>query len=816
MIHKGVISIQVVLVAIVSTMAITGIGLLVHNSMQYQNLVHENKKKSVTDYLVKQVDHLMESSIRDITDVSMKLQSKRHFRNALKEKNRTRLTRIVDNEFNQHIFTTGDIELQRIYVLDKDLNVLVKSSKGMTHSSDNGIMCERIIGKAEIRVASNRLKTLSMLCDDEDVAHLAILNVVGGFKSQGYLLYIVNPASLLSSLGDRMGMSAQILNPNGSVAYSTADWEESAHNDQSNYLNVYHAVNNDNRQPVLFINILHDLKEFNASLNKTKKSSLITATLIFSIALALSFLLLNAVIRALKSIKQGAKSFSKGKFETVTKTHISEFNILIDAFNGMASDISALIKKLNQAKQNSEQANQSKSVFLANMSHEIRTPMNAVLGYTQIMLRDQKLPDQYRQPLESVEKAGNHLLALIIDILDLSKIEAGAIELHPEDFSIHELIDGMSDMFEFRCKQNGLIWKLDNQLNSDGFVHGDQNKLRQVLVNFLSNAVKFTNHGGITLKVSESDGFYDFQVSDTGMGISSADMMNVLKPFQQAEAGIKKGGTGLGLAISKRQLEIMGSELHIRSQPGKGSTFSFSICLPPANNSTVSRRSNRFSSHRVLQEGALVDAIVVDDVKDNREVLSQLLRSSGIFVRTAVNGKEAIDKVKEQVPDIVFMDIRMPVMGGSEAMESIKKDYPDVICVAVTSSVLYHERARYLENGFDDLIGKPFPYDKVIDCMEKLLDVSFVVDKTGHAVESDTASEDTNGCNIQDIQVPERLYSAFKDALEINAITDMEEIVAELKKLNDDTRYLASLLEKHINNYETDEIVNLLEEVRCA
>lgn len=320
----------------------------------------------------------MESSIRDITDVSMKLQSKRHFRNALKEKNRTRLTRIVDNEFNQHIFTTGDIELQRIYVLDKDLNVLVKSSKGMTHSSDNGIMCERIIGKAEIRVASNRLKTLSMLCDDEDVAHLAILNVVGCFKSQGYLLYIVNPASLLSSLGDRMGMSAQILNPNGSVAYSTADWEESAHNDQSNYLNVYHAVNNDNRQPVLFINILHDLKEFNASLNKTKKSSLITATLIFSIALALSFLLLNAVIRALKSIKQGAKSFSKGKFETVTKTHISEFNILIDAFNGMASDISALIKKLNQAKQNSEQASYShiyaidiQSVMLADKIYKL-------------------------------------------------------------------------------------------------------------------------------------------------------------------------------------------------------------------------------------------------------------------------------------------------------------------------------------------------------------------------------------------------------------------------------------------------------------
>lgn len=816
MVQKGVISLQVVLVAIVLTMAVTGIGLLVYNSFQYQSLVTANNKKSVTNFLVKQADHLIDSSISKITDVAMKLQSKSGFRNALRDKRYSTLRRLVDNEFNQYLFTTGEIDLQRIYVFDKDLNLLAKSRKGMHHKDENHIMCGRIVELARIRAGINRLKSLSKFCEDSELAHLAILNTVGGFKAQGYLLYVVNPASLLSSLGSRLGMATQILNPNGVVAHVTADWEEMATKDQTDLLNVYHAIKDDNHNPVLFINVLHDLREFNASLHQTEKSSLNTAILIFSIALALSFVLLHAVMKALRSLKQGAQSLSKGEFNSVGKTRISEFNVLIEAFNGMASDITSLIDKLNKARQDSEQANQSKSVFLANMSHEIRTPMNAVLGYTQILLRDGQLPQQYRRPLESVEKAGNHLLALINDILDLSKIEAGAIELHPEDFSIYELIDGMSEMFEFRCKQTGLTWNLENHLKSDGLVHGDQNKLRQVLVNFLSNAVKFTTHGSITLSVEENNEFYDFAVIDTGMGISSADMMNVIKPFQQAEAGIKKGGTGLGLAISKRQLEIMGSELHMLSQPGKGSKFYFSIYLPAARNAVINRRLDRSNSSRVLQSGQSVDALVIDDVEDNRNVLSHLLQTSGVAVRAGVNGEEAVNLVREKTPDIVFMDIRMPVMGGTEAMEQIKREFPDVTCVAVTSSVLYHERAGYLERGFDDLIGKPFRFDQVINSMEDLLGVTFVsVNEEQHEQKLEN-SENTSEMDISNIILPEEIHSRLMEAAEINAITDMQLIVDELRKLNSESRYLAEILEKHINNYETDDIVNLLEEVRCA
>jgi|GEM_PF-2140691 len=810
------VSLQLVLMAIVLMMAVSGIGLLAYTSLQYQNLIQENKTKSVRQFLQSQVTYLLESSQRQIINVAMELQSKTALRDALRNKNIQQLTRAIDNQFNQYLFTTGGITLNRIYAFDAGLNLITGSSKGMSHGDDSHVMCHRIIDVASARRGAERLKSLSLLCSDEHTGHLGVLASVGGFKVTGYLLYVVDATSILSDLGDRLGMGAQILNPDGSVAHVTSKWEAAARGELKNSLQVSHTVTNEHEEPVAFIKVIHDLRDFNSVIGNLQQSSVYTALLIFGIALAMSFLLMHSVLKALRSIKESANSLSEGDCQTVLETRFSEFNVLIGAYNSMATDISALIQKLNRAKHDSEQANRAKSVFLANMSHEIRTPMNAVLGYTQILLRDGELPAQYRRPIESVEKAGNHLLALINDILDLSKIEAGVVELHPVDFDIHELIHGMDDMFKFRCKQSGLVWKLDNRLKGSGRVYADQNRLRQILVNFLGNAVKFTEHGSVTLRVSNEGDQYYFEVKDTGMGISSSEMLNVLKPFQQAEAGIRKGGTGLGLAISKRQLEIMGSELNIVSEPEKGSSFSFKINLPPANKAVTASRQERRSSQLHLQPGYSVDALVVDDVEDNREVLYHLLEKTGVNVRSAVNGKDAVQKINEKVPDIVFMDIRMPLMSGTEAMRHIKNKYQNVICVAVTSSVLYHERSRYLAQGFDDLVGKPFRFEQIITCMEKYLRVSFDSKKGEQDSSRVQYQEEGVAERIKDISVPKSLYAKLKEAAEVNAITDMEQAVEELKKLNEETRYLASLLEKHIANFETEDIVHLLDGVRCA
>jgi CheY-like chemotaxis protein len=293
-------------------------------------------------------------------------------------------------------------------------------------------------------------------------------------------------------------------------------------------------------------------------------------------------------------------------------------------------------------------------------------------------------------------------------------------------------------------------------------------------------------------------------------------MLNILQPFHQAEAGIKKGGTGLGLAIANRHLEIMGSELNIDSEVGKGSRFYFTIHLPTANSDYKANREVRRNTKLYLQSGFSVNALVVDDVEDNREVLCHLLEKTGVNVRSASNGKDAVQKVMEQVPDIVFMDIRMPLMSGTEAMRHIKNKFPKVVCVAVTSSVLYHERSRYLSQGFDDLVGKPFRFEQVILTMEKFLHVNFDGEAdSSRILTAENRADETIG-QINDISVPRNLYAKLKQAAAINAFTDMEQVVEELKNLNEETRYLASLLEKHIANYETKDIVHLLDGIRCA
>ncbi|HAV64783.1 MAG TPA: hypothetical protein DCY13_20745, partial [Verrucomicrobiales bacterium] len=397
-------------------------------------------------------------------------------------------------------------------------------------------------------------------------------------------------------------------------------------------------------------------------------------------------------------------------------------------------------EQLEAAKAAAESANKAKSLFLANMSHEIRTPMNAILGYSQILKRDHELPGRHRQSVETIEKSGDHLLAMINDILDLSKIEAGRMELQASDFDLNELISGISAMFHVRCTEKEL------KLNLVGFddrpvpVHGDEGKLRQILINLLGNAVKFTDSGEITLKVrpshpaatrhaddsssglqsgehpgtSASTGgtLYRFDVIDTGPGISAADQAEIFQPFQQSQAGFKQGGTGLGLAITRRQVELMGGEVKLESTEGKGSRFHFEIPLPPAKGQVIRDTQQDTREVRRLAASHHVNVLVVDDNQQNRDVLSQLLRSIGCDVRQATSAFDAFDRVEEAAPDLIFMDIRMPGMNGAEATRRIIADYgPDRIkIVAITASVLEHEKAGHMAAGFHGFLSKPFRF----------------------------------------------------------------------------------------------------------
>jgi PAS domain S-box-containing protein len=481
-------------------------------------------------------------------------------------------------------------------------------------------------------------------------------------------------------------------------------------------------------------------------------------------------------------------------------------------FVGIIRDVTArhaAEQSLLAAKEQAEAANRAKSVFLANMSHEIRTPMNAVLGYTQVIENEPDLPEKFRRPLKAIRTAGDHLLGLIEEILDLSKIEAGAMELEVRDFDLRALLEGIVEMFQIRCEQQQLQWESSCDIRQNA-VRGDDTKLRQVLINLLGNAIKFTDSGWVDIHITQSGPRYEFSITDTGPGISEEGRKRLFEPFQQAEEGARKGGTGLGLTISRRQIELMGGVLGLETTPGRGSRFYFSVELEQTDSSEAHPQAGGQELVH-LAPGSRVRALVVDDVEDNREVLSRVLESAGVETALAVDGRDALDKLEDERIDVVFMDVRMPVMDGMTAIKHIRSQWPDrrIFCIAITASGLMRPRAYYLDAGFDDFLAKPFRFEKIWDCLEKHL---------GAVLERETVCDAQPGpgsepSSFDRYRIPHPLRERLLRAAELNALTDIETAIAELRGLGEETHTLASHLEGLLASYDTEGILAIVRQL---
>ncbi len=406
---------------------------------------------------------------------------------------------------------------------------------------------------------------------------------------------------------------------------------------------------------------------------------------------------------------------------------------------------------LKKAKKTAEAANQAKSEFLANMSHELRTPLNGILGYAQILKRDKRLSEKQQEQIDGIYRSGNHLLILLNDILDLSKIEAGRLELETIDFYVPGFLKDITDMHRMRARQKGISFTSEIAADLPTHMHGDERRLRQVLFNLLGNAVKFTKEGKVSFRVYELNELNELnelknsqthklinsqtlrlEVEDTGIGIPSDKLQAVFDPFQQVgDARCKAEGTGLGLAISQRLAHMLGSRLHVQSIPGQGSTFWFDLELP-----VVARCvESPVTSFRPITgfKGARRTIMIVDDNTDNRLVLQEMLEPLGFEIIETLDGRDALEKAAKHCPDLIFMDLIMPGIDGYEATRRIRQipALKGVIVIAVSANAFECAQQKYLSAGCDDFLEKPVHIDTLIEKLQEYLNVEWIYGDEG-------------------------------------------------------------------------------------
>ena len=532
------------------------------------------------------------------------------------------------------------------------------------------------------------------------------------------------------------------------------------------------------------------------------------------IGTAIAYLIAVFIARPLQILRAATNRITSGDRAARVDIHSGdEIGELSADFNVMAEAIEEAVLLAEMKTGEAEQANQLKSQFLANMSHEIRTPMNAILGYSQLLQEDTALDEDQLHSISAIERSGDHLLALINDVLDISKIEAGREELHLAGFDLSQLATGLSTMFELRCRQQGLDWQVAEDLPRP-LVHGDGNKLRQILINLLGNAAKFTDQGHIGLQIKDlGDNRFFFSVDDSGPGIPIERQKAVFDPFQQEEAGVQKGGTGLGLAIARRFVEMMGGQLALKSEPGVGTSFFFELILPPGQVPAGGLAERDWSWMQRMKAGSGIRALVVDDAEANREVLGRMLKAVGAEVAIAANGQEAVEQARRQRPDIVFMDIRMPVLDGPAARKQLVAEHGEdaMKIVAVTALVFDHQRQTYLDEGFDDFIGKPLRAEHIYVCMVDLLDLQADASTPAAAPSEAPAAVDWHG-----VELPDELCTALAAAVRIQSITEINIRIDELRQLGSAEESLATHLQNAARKYDIKAIRQALTELGIA
>ncbi|MEG5046938.1 response regulator [Microcoleus sp. B4-C1] len=505
----------------------------------------------------------------------------------------------------------------------------------------------------------------------------------------------------------------------------------------------------------------------------------------------------------------------------------AEINVAVDVGTqlGVALQQAELLARtqrqsmeLIKSKENAEVANRAKSQFLASMSHELRTPLNAILGFSQVMARNSSITEEQKEYIEIINRSGEHLLELINDVLSMSKIEAGQITINPSRFNLYDFLNSLKEMLQLKANSKGLYLIFENSHNLPQYIQTDEAKLRQVLINLLGNAIKFTQHGTVTLRVSshaekdvieENKSQLYFEIADTGPGISPSELSTLFKPFVQTETGRKSmQGTGLGLPISQQFVRIMGGDIAVESQLGQGTIFSFNIWV---NLVTESDEQEKPPIKQVIGLEAGQDIyriLIVEDVTENRQLLLKLLVPLGFEVREATNGQEAIALHSTWKPHLILMDMLMPVIDGYEATREIKKtlEGKETIIIALTASAFDEQRQIILSAGCNDLICKPFREEVLFEKIAHHLNLRYIYEKENLSTSFSTPTL-LKSLTTEDLSVmpTDWVVELHRAAL----CVDDNRILDLIKEIPETEANLANALTDLVDNFRIDIIIDL-------